>query len=69
MEFNFLNVMAYLVVIITLVTMIFGIVAYTIYKMREAKRAKIKHSADEIVDQSEAQKEKFLFFEQKEIIL
>ncbi len=69
MEFNFLTVMAYLVVVITLVTMIFGVIAYMVYKMREAKRAKIKNTASVNQEVQNAQKEKYLFFEHKEIVL
>ncbi len=69
MDLNFLSVMAYLVVAITLMTMIFGIIAYTIYKMREAKRAKLKSELSEQQAEEEAQKEKYLFFEEKEMLL
>ncbi len=36
MEMNFLTIMAYLIVVITLITMIFGIIAYSVYKLSEA---------------------------------
>ena len=62
--------MAYLIVGITLVTMIFGIIAYSVYKMREAKRAKIKNSSDTTSElAASTPQEKYLFFEQKELIL
>ena len=67
MDFNFLSVMAYLIVTITLLTMIFGIVAYIVYKMREARRAKMKQILSEQQAEEEAQKERYLFFEEKEI--
>ncbi len=69
MNIDFLTIMAYLIVVITLITMIFGVVAYTVYKMREAKRAKIKHEISSIQEEQNAQKEKYLFFEEKEMIV
>ena len=69
MDIDFLTIMAYLIVVITLITMAFGIIAYTVYKMREAKRAKIKHEVTSMQEDQDAKKEKYLFFEEKEIIV
>ncbi len=69
MDFNFLSVMAYIVVAITLMTMIFGIIAYVVYKMREARRARVKEEISKQLEEREAQKAQYLFFEEKEILL
>jgi heme/copper-type cytochrome/quinol oxidase subunit 2 len=69
MEMNFLTIMAYLIVVITLITMIFGIIAYSVYKLREAKRATVKKENDEKKTQLLELQEKYLFFEQKELII
>lgn len=69
MEFNFLTMMAYLIVVITIVTMVFGIIAYSVYKMRESKRAQKKQIHNEEKQKNEAEKDKYLFFEQVEIVL
>ena len=69
MQFDFLTVMAYLIVAITVLTMVFGLLAYSIYKIREAKRAQKKvHIASE-KEREEEEKIKYLFFEHKEIQL
>lgn len=69
MQFDFLTVMAYLIVIITVLTMVFGLLAYSVYKIREAKRARKQASTVEEKDRLEKEKIKYLFFEQKEIRL
>ncbi len=66
---NFLTIMAYLIVVITLITMIFGIIAYSVYKLREAKRATAKKENTEKESQLLEFQEKYLFFEQKELII
>ncbi len=65
MELNFLQGMAYLIVAITLITMIFGILAYLVYKIREKKRAQRKNSTDDVTEE----KAQYLFFQKKEMIL
>ena len=65
MELNFLQGMAYLIVAITLITMIFGILAYLVYKIREKKRAQRKGNTEE----SNEEKAQYLFFQKKEMIL
>ncbi len=69
MQLNFLTVMAYLIVIITVMTMVFGILAYFIYKMREAKRQKQQKLINENEKKEFDAKDKYLFFEFKEIIV
>ena len=61
--------MAYLIVVITLITMIFGIIAYSVYKMRESKRAKKKNTNSDQNPGISSLQEKYLFFEQKEMIV
>ena len=69
MQFDILSVMAYVIVAITVLTMVFGLLAYSVYKIRERKRAekKIQNSVQQ--EKIEADKIKYLFFEQKEIQL
>lgn len=69
MQFDFLSVMVYLIVAITVLTMVFGLLAYSIYKIREAKRTRKKSHAKSEKDRVEEEKIKYLFFEQKEILL
>ena len=69
MEINFLTIMAYLIVVITVITMVFGIIAYSVYKMREAKRTKTKNATQKDKLSETKQQEKYLFFEQKELIV
>jgi len=69
MQFDFLTVMAYLIVAITVLTMVFGLLAYSVYKIREAKRA--GKQADTALEKAQLEEEKikYLFFEHKEIQL
>jgi len=69
MNIDFLTIMAYLIVVITLMTMIFGIIAYVVYKMREARRAKVKESTSAAKEAQIAARKQYLFFEEKEIVL
>ena len=69
MHFDFLTVMAYLIVAITVLTMVFGLLAYSIYKIREAKRAQKKAEIATEKEREEEEKIKYLFFEQREIQL
>lgn len=69
MQFDFLTMMAYLIVWITVLTMVFGILAYSVYKIREAKRASRKVKTAQAKELAEEEKIKYLFFEHKEISL
>jgi len=69
MQFDFLTVMAYLIVAITVLTMVFGLLAYSVYKVREAKRARKNEKTALEKDQAQQEKNKYLFFEHKEIEL
>ncbi len=69
MQFDFLTVMAYLIVAITVLTMVFGLLAYSVYKIREAKRAQKKVQTASEKKRVEEEKIKYLFFEHKEIQL
>ncbi len=69
MQFDFLSVMAYLIVAITVLTMVFGLLAYSVYKIREAKRTQKKLHAVSEKERVEEEKIKYLFFEHKEIEL
>jgi hypothetical protein len=63
MDYNILEILSYIVVGITSLTMIFGVYAYKLYKLRE-KRV-IKYTDTEIKSK---EKEQFLYFEEKEIL-
>ena len=67
MQFDFLTIMAYLIVGITVLTMVFGVLAYSVYKIREAKRASRKVKTAQAKELAEEEKIKYLFFEHKEI--
>ena len=69
MQFDFLSVMAYVIVAITVLTMVFGLLAYSVYKIRERKRIEKKIHNGEQEEKREAAKIKYLFFEHKEIQL
>ena len=69
MDFDFLTMMAYLIVAITTMTMIFGLLAYSVYKTREIKRVKKQHLTKQGYEKEEEEKIKYLFFEHKEIKL
>ena len=70
MHINFLTLMAYLIVFITIITMVFGIIAYYVYKMRERKRSKkMDIQTKNLLLTYNDERKKYLFFEHKEIIL
>jgi heme/copper-type cytochrome/quinol oxidase subunit 2 len=69
MQFDFLTVMAYLIVTITVLTMIFGLLAYSVYKIREVKRANKQANTALEKEKVEKEKIKYLFFEEKEMQL
>jgi len=61
---NILEILSYVVVAITILTMIFGVVAYNLYKLREGIRKKRKINQDELEDQND----RYLYFEEKELL-
>ena len=64
MDFNILTILSYTVVIMTIFTMIFGVIAYYFYKLRERKRKlNSANSSGEIEE-----KDKYLYFEEREIL-
>ncbi len=69
MQFDFLTVMAYLIVAITVLTMVFGLLAYSVYKVREAKRARKNETTALEKERAHEEKNIYLFFEHKEIEL
>jgi len=63
MNYNILEILSYVVVAITTLTMIFGILAYKLYKIRE------KRVLNYTVDNTKPiEKEKHLYFEEKELL-
>ncbi len=64
MQFNILEILSYAVVFITILTMIFGVVAYSFYKIREARRKRRKDNQITL----KYQKEKYLYFEEKGLL-
>ena len=64
MSFDFLSLMAYLIVFLTLLTMIFGVVAYMAYKKRERSRAKSSYLGQK---NESFKKEEHLFFKEESI--
>ncbi len=65
MQFDILEVLSYTVVFITILTMIFGIVAYYLYKIREKRRT--RRGLEDSLNESED--DKYLYFRQKELLL
>lgn len=63
MNYNILEILSYVVVAITTLTMIFGVFAYNLYKIRE-KRV-LKYTID---NHEPKEKEKHLYFEEKELL-
>ncbi len=61
---NILEILSYVVVAITVLTMVFGVVAYNLYKLRESIRKKRKVNQNELEDEYE----KYLYFEEKELL-
>lgn len=64
MTFDILKVLSYTVVVITVLTMIFGVIAYYFYKIRERRR-KMESAKNSGQIQ---EKDKYLYFEEKEIL-
>jgi hypothetical protein len=66
MDFDILKVLSYTVVVITVLTMIFGVIAYYFYKLRERRRKidNAKNSGGE----PPQEKYKYLYFEEKEVL-
>jgi hypothetical protein len=66
MDFDILKVLSYTVVVITVLTMIFGVIAYYFYKLRERRRKidNAKNSGEE----PPQEKDKYLYFEEKELL-
>jgi heme/copper-type cytochrome/quinol oxidase subunit 2 len=64
MDFDILTILSYTVVVMTIFTMIFGVIAYYFYKLRERKRKlNSANSSGEIEE-----KDKYLYFEEREIL-
>ncbi len=64
MTFDILKILSYTVVVITILTMIFGVIAYYFYKLRERRRKlESANNSDQIQE-----KDKYLYFEEKEIL-
>lgn len=65
MQFDILKILSYTVVIITVLTMIFGVIAYNFYKLREKRRRENSqnHSGD-----APQEKDKYLYFQEKELL-
>ncbi len=64
MQFDILKVLSYTVVVITVLTMIFGVIAYYFYKLRERRRKMDSANSSGIAQE----KDKYLYFEEKEIL-
>jgi heme/copper-type cytochrome/quinol oxidase subunit 2 len=56
---NLLSFLSFLILAITLLTMVFGIVAYFLYKAREKKKGESKISYEEALEREE---DEYLFF-------
>jgi len=56
---NLLSFMSFLILGITILTMIFGVLAYFLYKTRERKQQKSAESYDEVIAKNQ---DEFLFF-------
>ncbi len=69
MNIDFLTMMAYLIVAITVITMIFGVIAYSVYKIREKKRTTKQQTGQNENLLTYDTTKKYLFFEQKEILV
>jgi len=59
---NLLSFLSFLILAITLLTMVFGVVAYFLYKAREKKKGESNISYEEALAKSD---EKLLFFTQE----
>ena len=67
MQFDILEILSYTVVVITILTMVFGVIAYYFYKLRERRR-KIESMQRLDSDEQSKEKDKYLYFEEKEIL-
>jgi len=56
---NLLSFMSFLILGITILTMVFGVLAYFLYKTRERKQHKALESYEEVLAKSE---DEYLFF-------
>jgi len=56
---NLLSFLSFLILAITLLTMVFGVIAYFLYKARERKKDSAKITYDEALQLEESE---FLFF-------
>jgi hypothetical protein len=65
MNFDILEVLSYTVVVITVLTMVFGVIAYNFYKIREIRRAR---SGAKSGATQEEERDKYLYFEEKELL-
>jgi heme/copper-type cytochrome/quinol oxidase subunit 2 len=66
MDINILEILSYTVVTITVLTMIFGVIAYSFYKIRESRRNAQKDNAQN--EDNVLEKDEYLFFDEKEIL-
>jgi heme/copper-type cytochrome/quinol oxidase subunit 2 len=65
MNFDILEVLSYTVVVITVLTMVFGVIAYYFYKLRESRRK--RDNANQGSGEPK-EKDKYLYFEEKELL-
>ena len=63
MDYNILEILSYVIVAITTLTMLFGVFAYKLYKIREKRVVKYA-----VANSEESEKEKYLYFEEKELL-
>ncbi len=63
MSYNVLEILSLVVVFITVITMVFGVLAYRFYKFKEKRRAQDLGSSDKVKE-----KDKYLYFEEKELL-
>ncbi len=63
MDYNILEILSYVVVFITTLTMVFGVVAYRLYKLREKRVVSYNTTSNK-----PKEKEKTLYFEEKELL-
>jgi len=56
---NLLSFLSFLILAITLLTMVFGVIAYFLYKVREKKKREVEMTYEETVAQEESG---YLFF-------
>ncbi len=66
-KLDYMTVLAYAIIGITTITMLFGILAYSVYKAREIKRATMSKKSSGSSNIKAIKK--YLFFEEREIII